>query len=134
MIPASAANAPVAHTMTATGNAWELGNSIVYVNYPIVVPPGTVLTGFSLKVAKNSDATNTLTAALATSNGISTFSAVSAPWTATNAANAPGSIDLAVTGQTYTVSATEQLAIVFFQSDATPSAIDASGRCEVTIV
>ncbi len=134
VIPASAAGFAPAHNFTATVNAVELGNAITYVAYPVVVPVGTVLTGFSLKVAKNSDATNTLTAALATSNGLSTYSAVSAPWTATNAANAPGSIDLAVTGQTYTVSSTEQLSIIFYQSDATPSAIDASGRCEVTIV
>lgn len=113
-------------------NAWYLGNSTNAIVYPIVIDVGRTVSTFTLKISKQSDATNTITAVLGSSNGISTFSTMTG-FTASNAANNPGVVSLTPSSPTpFVTAAGNQYAVIVTQSSASPSAIDNIGGLTVT--
>lgn len=107
---------------TFAGNAYQLGNSTNALLVPIEhLNSGDRIVGIVAYVSKTSDATNTLTLRLEkySATGVQTNLA-----SATNAANAPGAItlDLGVLAETF--GSNDSYVVRFFQSDATPSAVD----------
>lgn len=126
----AAISAPAANSFstphTFNGDDWTLGNNAaVPIYFPLSVPIGKTITGFTVGIIKNSDSTNTITASLfrrATGTGSGAVAGVS---TATNNDNAPAAArTLSVTGQTHVVAADYAYAIHVLQSDSTPSAAD----------
>lgn len=123
-----------AHTLSTEGGAWSFGNSATGIVYPVRGNVGDVITGISIRLNKQSDASNTLTLELVdTATGVGTYGAGIATFTATNAVNNPGQITLASSGATpHTMVAGKQYAVRISQSDSTPSGVDSSGGVEVS--
>lgn len=136
LIPACAANSSQTAGSTPLscldGNAWSTTNGLNKLQYPInTLVIGSVISGFTVKIDKNSDATNTISATLMMTNGLSAASAVSG-FSATNAANAPGTLTLSITGQSRTVAADEYFFILVTGTDSTLSGTDSYGSATVT--
>ena len=126
--PSAYAVAGTAHVYQAGGFwAWgATGSDSIHV--PIHVTDGETLTGFTLHVDKNSDATNTITAYL---QYVSSTGAVTTLSTVSNAANAPNEITLTA-AFTHAVVADSYYEIYIFCDDGTPSAVDKIRGCKVT--
>lgn len=91
-----------------------------FVWYAVRLPEGRTITGFSFRLNKASDNTNTITCELyKLVDGVAT--SINSQ---TNAANAPGNITLSATGLTTTIGAGETYVIQITNSDSTPSATD----------
>lgn len=132
-IPASQARTVGSTNTNNNGNAWSFGNAATTANavyYPLRIREGETITGISVKVSKSSDAANTITMELGESDGISTFSAVAA-FTASNSANAPGTVTLTGSG-TQVATVGKQYVIRVYQSNSTPSAVDSVGVATFT--
>jgi hypothetical protein len=131
-ISAAIALAPSPNANKTSGNACDFGNTTLPITYPLSVDVGRTISTFSLKISKASDATNTITATIGKSDGISTYTTLTG-MTASNSANAPGTVTLVPSSPTpYLVASGDQLAIIVTQSDSTPSGVDSTGLATFT--
>lgn len=120
-IPASAGATDGSFTYNPFGY-WELGNnSGNVVAIPVAVSSGQQITGFTVYLKKNSDNTNTITAAL---TKISSTGSRSSVGSGTNAGNATGDGSIVVSSLTETVSGANVYQIEVTVSDGTPSSAD----------
>ncbi len=112
------------HTFIPQSGRWNLGNSSTdEVCHPLRVRNGDTITGWSVAVSKQSDATNTLTARLERVD-VLTGAQATVGAAQTNSANNPGSVVFSQSGLTELVTASYTYRIIVIQSDATPSAVD----------
>lgn len=118
-----------AHTFT--GGSYQLGNSTNAIFCPLAIPAGCRITNVIGYLTKASDATNTLTLRL---EKYSTAGAQTNVANATNAANAPGAITLDLGVLAESMGSTDSYIVRFFQSDATPSGVDAIFQINVSYI
>lgn len=112
------------HVFVPQSGRWNLGNSSTdEVCFPLRIRNGDTITGWSVAVSKQSDATNTLTARLERVD-VLTGAQVTVGTEQTLSTNAPGSHVFSQSGLSELVTASYTYRIVALQSDATPSAVD----------
>lgn len=133
LVPAASGITLNAANTNSNPNAWALGAVAGAANgvlYPLVVKEGVDITGISVTVDKQSDATNSLTLELVASDGISTYSLVGV-FNVINSTNAPGVVVLSI-NSTATTQPGFQYALRIYQSNAAPSAVDFIGGATFT--